>query len=327
MEVAGTPTSNQVGSKEQSFESTVPEGSSQSPRDPLRPSSDGKFWSWSTFTNRARAVFLEDGVPTSVQTVNGSRNAVESPSKVEQAPDVKQAVGGSAVKGSEGPILQKGLDAIASSLSLLGDTLGTAIEEGLNMVETKATEILTPETRTSAVRKSVPLWKKSPSISPSVSLRVSGEKSDGAGKADESGLPGDIQLKASRDVAMAMASKAKMLLRELKTVRGDLTFLRDRCAQLEEENRRLRESVVKGTRPDEDDLVRLQLETLLAEKQRLQQENANYARENQFLHEVVQYHQIEFNEDELSVDGPDGFDMNDEEVDQMVTMGVPMRRN
>lgn len=68
------------------------------------------------------------------------------------------------------------------------------------MVETKATEILTPETRTSAVRKSVPLWKKSPSISPSVSLRVSGEKSDGAGKADESGLPGDIQLKASRDV-------------------------------------------------------------------------------------------------------------------------------
>ena len=53
-----------------------------------------------------------------------------------------------------------------------------------------------------------------------------------------------------------MASKAKMLLRELKTVRGDLTFLRDRCAQLEEENRRLRDSVVKGTRPDEDDLVR-----------------------------------------------------------------------
>lgn len=54
---------------------------------------------------------------------------------------------------------------------------------------------------------------------------------------------------------MAMAAKAKMLLRELKTVRGDLTFLRDRCSQLEEENRRLRESVVKGTRPDEDDLV------------------------------------------------------------------------
>jgi hypothetical protein len=74
--------------------------------------------------------------------------------------------------------------------------------------------------------------------------------------------------------------------------------------------------------------VRLQLETLLAEKQRLQQENANYARENQFLHEVVEYHQIEFNEDDLSVDGPDvGFHMNDEEVEQMVTLGVPKKRN
>lgn len=74
--------------------------------------------------------------------------------------------------------------------------------------------------------------------------------------------------------------------------------------------------------------LRVQLETLLAEKQRLQQENANYARENQFLHEVVEYHQIEFNEDELSVDGPDvGLDMNDEEVDQMVTIGVPKKGN
>lgn len=41
---------------------------------------------------------------------------------------MKQAVNGSAVKGTDGPTLQKGLDAIASSLSLLGDTLGTAIE-------------------------------------------------------------------------------------------------------------------------------------------------------------------------------------------------------
>lgn len=68
--------------------------------------------------------------------------------------------------------------------------------------------------------------------------------------------------------------------------------------------------------------VRLQLETLLAEKQRLQQENANYARENQMLHEVVEYHQIEFNEDEMSTDGQEvGLDDNDEEVDQMVNMG------
>ena len=68
------------------------------------------------------------------------------------------------------------------------------------MVETKATEILTPEPRSTALRKSVPLWKKSPSISPSVSLRASVEKSDGTSKANDSGLSGDVQLKASRDV-------------------------------------------------------------------------------------------------------------------------------
>lgn len=67
--------------------------------------------------------------------------------------------------------------------------------------------------------------------------------------------------------------------------------------------------------------MRIQLETLLAEKQRLQQENANYARENQFLHEVVEYHQIEFNEDALSMDDQEvGLDMNYDEVDQIVNM-------
>ncbi|EFJ19090.1 hypothetical protein SELMODRAFT_111679 [Selaginella moellendorffii] len=38
--------------------------------------------------------------------------------------------------------------------------------------------------------------------------------------------------------------------------------------------------------------VRKQLETLVAEKSRLSQQNANYARENQFLHEVIEYHRL-----------------------------------
>jgi hypothetical protein len=56
---------------------------------------------------------------------------------------------------------------------------------------------------------------------------------------------------------MAMASRAKRLLQELKTAKGDLTFVGNRCSQLEEENKRLRQSMVKGVRPDEDDLVSL----------------------------------------------------------------------
>ncbi|KAF1881994.1 hypothetical protein Lal_00038638 [Lupinus albus] len=93
-------------------------------------------------------------------------------------------------------------------------------------------------------------------------------------------------------VAMAMAAKAKLLLRELKTVKADLAFAKDRCAQLEEENKILRENRERGDSQEDDDLIRLQLETLLAEKARLAHENSVYARENCFLREVVEYHQL-----------------------------------
>lgn len=91
---------------------------------------------------------------------------------------------------------------------------------------------------------------------------------------------------------MATAAKAKLLLRELKTVKADLAFAKERCAQLEEENKILRESREKGDNPADDDLIRLQLETLLAEKARLAHENSVYARENRFLREIVEYHQL-----------------------------------
>jgi len=52
-----------------------------------------------------------------------------------------------------------------------------------------------------------------------------------------------------------MAAKAKLLLRELKTVKADLAFAKERCAQLEKENKMLRESYDKGDNPEDDDLV------------------------------------------------------------------------
>ncbi|XP_009772095.1 uncharacterized protein LOC107832524 [Nicotiana tabacum] len=100
------------------------------------------------------------------------------------------------------------------------------------------------------------------------------------------------QLKDSRDVAMATAAKAKLLLRELKTVKADLAFAKQRCSQLEEENKILREAREKGDNPADDDMIRLQLETLLAEKARLAHENSVYARENLILREIVEYHQL-----------------------------------
>lgn len=90
-----------------------------------------------------------------------------------------------------------------------------------------------------------------------------------------------------------MAAKAKLVLRELKSVKADLAFAKQRCAQLEEENRLLRETKQKGSKTEEDDdLIRVQLETLLSEKSRLAQENSTYARENRFLREIVDFHQF-----------------------------------
>lgn len=58
---------------------------------------------------------------------------------------------------------------------------------------------------------------------------------------------------------MATAAKAKLLLRELKTVKADLAFSKARCAQLEEENKILRdrEGSEKGENVNraDDDLV------------------------------------------------------------------------
>ncbi|CAN6690653.1 unnamed protein product [Malus baccata var. baccata] len=45
-------------------------------------------------------------------------------------------------------------------------------------------------------------------------------------------------------------------------------------------------------RPEEDDLVTLLLEALLAEKSGLANENSNLVRENQCLRQVVEYHQL-----------------------------------
>jgi len=54
-------------------------------------------------------------------------------------------------------------------------------------------------------------------------------------------------------VANATAAKAKLLLRELKSVKADLAFAKQRCAQLEEENKLLRETKQKGSKTGEDD--------------------------------------------------------------------------
>ncbi|CAN0880046.1 hypothetical protein LINGRAHAP2_LOCUS13431 [Linum grandiflorum] len=134
----------------------------------------------------------------------------------------------------------------------------------------------------------------------------------------------ETQLKASRDVAMATAAKAKLLLRELKTVKADLAFAKQRCSQLEQENALLRESRDKGTgNPADDELIRLQLETLLAEKARLANENAFYARENCYLREIVEYHQLTLMHHDMVYLDDDDEDDEEAAPDQQVVVVYP----
>ncbi|KAJ8552957.1 hypothetical protein K7X08_020350 [Anisodus acutangulus] len=100
------------------------------------------------------------------------------------------------------------------------------------------------------------------------------------------------KFKKAKNLAISMASKAATLARELKSMKSDLRFMQERSAILEEENRRLRDGFDTGIPPEEDDLVRLQMEALLAEKSRLANENANLNRENQCLRQLVEYHQL-----------------------------------
>ncbi|MQM01088.1 hypothetical protein Taro_033839 [Colocasia esculenta] len=179
---------------------------------------------------------------------------------------------------ADNPAIQKRLGALTSSLNYIGGTIGNALEEGLTMVENRTADIIQETKKLNIRRKSSGPNVQNIGANP---LGVHQMQTDQ-----------ETQLKASRDVANAMAAKAKLLLRELKTVKADLAFAKERCAQLEEENKVLRESREKGDHPEDDDLIRLQLETLLAEKARLAHENSIYARENRFLREIVEYHQL-----------------------------------
>ncbi|CAA0841847.1 Unknown protein [Striga hermonthica] len=185
---------------------------------------------------------------------------------------------------TDGPALQKGLDAIASSLNYVGN----ALEEGITAVEKRTADII-QETRKIQIKKKSDTSKSQNQFSNLDDLR---QPTAQAHVQPQMHANLETQLNASRDVAMAMAARAKLLLRELKTVKADLVFTKERCGQLEEENRILRESREKGDDPEDDDLIRLQLESLLAEKARLAQENSVYARENRFLREIVEYHQL-----------------------------------
>ncbi|KAH0458328.1 hypothetical protein IEQ34_013643 [Dendrobium chrysotoxum] len=229
--------------------------------------SESKYGFWGVLARKARSILEDDSV--SQQLNDHSKNQF-------------QMLHTSADSQFNQPNLSKGnirkSENLSSSLNQIGGTIKSALEEGLMIVESRAADII-QET------KKIQIRRKSASSRDQIDFAATENLSENLSDQEN-------PLKASRNLANAMAAKAKLHLRELKTVKAELAFAKERCDQLVEENKHLRESREKEDHTQDDDLIRLQLETLLAEKGRLAQENSLYARENRFLREIVEYHNL-----------------------------------
>lgn len=244
------------------------------PASPLiSPSSDKRFWS---------------ALHERVETLLESRNS--------KLPSSIQASSNEASKKlkADSMLLIRGFDSIAYSLSQLTSNIENALQG--------ARELGKPPTVTEIIHEAETEEDKQQEKSQRKGVKRKLDAEDYSdNRVENEAIPenktkqkhqAEMYLKKVKNLAVAMAAKSTSLARELKSVKSDMSFLQERCALLEEENQKLRDGFGKGVRPDDDDLVRLQLEALLAEKSRLATDNANLTRENQCLRQLVEYHQF-----------------------------------
>ncbi|XP_020101237.1 uncharacterized protein LOC109719115 [Ananas comosus] len=276
----------------------------------MKSLNERKHGFWGDLARKAKSI-IEDGASNK----SDDYGRVQPP-KLDSSTGTKSRWAAENYLKPENPSFQKGSEAIASSVNYIGGKLRNALEESRTIIENKTVDII-HETKKLQIRR-----KDS-------SSNLQNQFKDVLGPANlsQSETNQETQLKASRNVANAMAAKAKLLLRELKAVKADLAFAKERCAQLEEENKILRESREKGDHNEDDDLIRLQLESLLAEKARLAHENSIYARENRFLREIVEFHQLTSMGDGVDLDDGIEEDAADVYADEMLPLSQSHSQN
>ncbi|CAN6354964.1 unnamed protein product [Urochloa humidicola] len=263
----------------------------------VSPASDDRRF-WDRLRTRVDTI-LEDRGALPPPAASGTKRGVES----ERGKRLRE----------DSLMLVRGLDSVAASLAQLSDTL-TAAQKGVSALATcsaqardceRSAELDEEEEEPKAKRlreeslDAAGLDGDSPVAGKEAGGGPDGEETAGVklrqgtgGLQSSAEVAQSTNLKRARNLAVSMASRAAALARELKNIKSELHFMQERCGLLEEENKRLRDGYDNGAAPEEDDLVRLQLEALLAEKSRLAQENANLTRENQSLMQLVEYHQL-----------------------------------
>ncbi|PIA30769.1 hypothetical protein AQUCO_05400105v1 [Aquilegia coerulea] len=256
--------------------------SSSSSSSLFSPSSEKRFWS-----------ALRNRVDTLLENRKLDETFIASDLSFQASSGIEEAENSKRLRKEDCLLLLKGFDSIASSLSQLNNNLDTAVNGARELAKSSLTEALDNDMEKAVGVEGLNKRGLKRKTSSCESLK---DQEDDKPKENEDSLKMG-KLKKAKNLAVSMANKAASLARELKSIKSDLCFMQERCSLLEEENRRLREGCQKGMRPEEDDLVRLQLEALLAEKSRLATENANLTRENECLHQLVEYHQLTSQED------------------------------
>ncbi|KAJ8498246.1 hypothetical protein OPV22_008798 [Ensete ventricosum] len=241
----------------------------------LKSSNGPRHGFWEVLAKKAKAILEDDTVAQQFEDHDSNHSQIldSSGSQLQTNESLDSYC------KTENSTFQK--DAITSSLKEFGGTIKNAFEEGISIMENKTADIIHEPKKLQIGRKTESSDTANQPMYTMASTNLAHNETEY-----------ETQLKASQKVANAMAAKAKLLMRELKTVKADMAFAKQRCAQLEEENKVLRENRQKGDNPADDDLIRHQLETLLAEKARLVHDNTVYERENLFLREIVEYHQL-----------------------------------
>ncbi|CAI0476804.1 unnamed protein product [Linum tenue] len=253
------------------------------------PSSDKRFWN--TLNGHVDSI------------LEGRRRRSENTSQDDGSEVESKKTGRSKRMKEDALLLMRGFDSISHTLSALSNNIDNALQGARSLAEpptltellqannTKNSETQQDDSRECSKGKEeekegiTGLKRKLETEDDHISV---GEGiNDGGPKANTSN-----KLQKAKNLAVSMAKKAGAMARELKSIKSDMYFVQERCALLEEENRRLRDGFPSGIRPEEDDLMRLQMEALLAEKSRLANENANLTRENQCLNQLVEYHQL-----------------------------------
>uniref|UniRef100_A0A0D9XWB2 Uncharacterized protein n=1 Tax=Leersia perrieri TaxID=77586 RepID=A0A0D9XWB2_9ORYZ len=224
-----------------------PQGSSPSySYTSIKSMNEPKLGLWETLARKAKGILDDDGAAhksdeykreNAPRKFDSSSGAQESRSRWSFENHRRTGDTGS-LKRSE---------ALAASVNQLGGRIKDAFEEGLIIVDNKTSNII-EETKKIQIRRKEANSNSHMATPAFNTFRPPNLSNDKAETAVQ-----ETQLKASRDVANAMAAKAKLVLRELKTVKADLAFAKQRCAQLEEENKFLREAKQKGSKTEEDD--------------------------------------------------------------------------